>query len=106
MPNQFIAYNKSTNLFRVEGLKKYAGNSNETVNDATVTLEKILDNQSVDVLGGAQTLSYIAGSLGDYELAYTVNLTSENKYTAEIKVVSGTLQHTVYPPLVIKDDID
>ena len=106
MAHKFIVYNKTTGLFRVEGLEKFTGNDKSYVNNATVTLENIFNSGGTDVLGTPKTLDYIAGSNGDYELAYLIDLDVEAEYKGEMKVVSGTLQKIVYPNLLIKEDVD
>jgi len=104
MSNEFVAYNKSTSLFRAEGLTEYINNATAFISSATVTLEEILDSTGADVLGGAITLGYITDSNGDYEKAYDIDLVTEAKYTAQIKAVYNGMTKTIYPMLIVKDD--
>jgi hypothetical protein len=102
--NLHILYDESTGLFRIEGLKKTVAGVENYVNDATVTLQEILDANDVDQLGGPVSLAYVAASNGDYEGFQIIDLTAEAQYTAKITAVSGTLQRAWWPRLLIEED--
>lgn len=105
MTQAFVAYNNGHLLVRVESLKKYASNTEAVVNNATVTLDELLDSSGTDVLaGGPLPLDYIAASNGDYELSYLIELTPEAVYTSKVVAVADGLKKTWYPGLLIKKD--
>ena len=101
-----IIYVDNDNLLRVTLKNK----SDDTfINDASpVQADELLNESSVDVLGEALALSYVAASDGRYEgtLQNTLTLTVGETYTLKITGTGDSLQFTIYESLKARTRFD
>jgi hypothetical protein len=87
-----IIFVGNDSVIRLEGLSNTAG---EFQNNATVTVEEVVDLSTSTPVGGAVypiTLAYIPTSDGVYEglLPYTLDIESGRTYQAKVRVVAAS----------------
>jgi hypothetical protein len=102
-----ILWHENDNVVELANLRTVDG---VYINDATVTLESLLDNAGVAVTGITPplTMAYVAASNGTYRavLPHTLAILPGQYYVAKVKVISGTLDGNFFKRLVCRKRVD
>jgi len=97
-----VIYLESSELIELIGLIDTSGPADVYVNDADCTL-RVLDASGAEVAGENWpiTMSYVAGSNGDYQatIGHTVQLIEGQEYAAKIVADSGSVRLTKKTPM-------
>jgi hypothetical protein len=102
-----ILWHENDNLVELAKLRSVDG---AYINDATVTLESLVDNAGTAVTGITPPLAmaYVATSDGTYRvvLPHTLGVVIGQYYVARVRVISGALDANLYKRFVCRKRIE